>query len=415
MIRPVYFIVVCWGAEYRHYLLNYLVASLLAPGNLPALMGKGHKFLFVTPGEEWEIIKQEPIVKALAQYAEPVHIPIPYPPEGASPCVHMGLGHKLATDLCFRDKAYGFVLTPDALVSDGTMRAAQKHALEGKSLIIMAALRFATEPLFEAFAESGYDRPGPVRAQSAEALSISGRELVRMGVPAFHSQTLSYDFDAPYFFSDGNCVPAVYWRVPSDGGVVLHSLSWAPILMDYAAVSNHDTRALEEWTIDGDYLHANFGKTAIHVCTDSDEMMLMSWGSENERPVLLRSSLGRMLSSRYRRWHNSAAVRYNLSLDIFDPMKLAMFSRAVRWHVKDIDENWLAVEKEAARLIAAPRPLFDLGVMSVLAPMFTRIWRNRLGVISQAILGNAEAVTLVRRRVGQLFRGSRIARRLLSG
>jgi hypothetical protein len=367
------------------------------------------------PDEDWEIIRQAPIVKALARYAEPVHIAISQPPEGVSPCVHMGLGHKLATDLCFQDKAYGFVLTPDALVSDGTMRAAQKHALEGKSLIIMAALRFATEPLFEAFADSGYDRPGQDRAQSAEALSISGRELVRMGIPAFHSQTLSYDFEAPYFFGDGHCVPAAFWRVPSDGGIVLHSLSWAPILMDYAVLGDHDTRALEEWTIDGDYLHVNFGKTAIHVCTDSDEMMLVSWASVDDKPVSLRPSLGRTLSSSYCRWQNSAALRLNLSLDIFDPMKVALFSRAVRWHVKDIDQDWLSVEEKAAGIISKPEPRIDVGIWAVRARQFNGKCGHRLGILWQAARGNAEAAAIVKRRIDRLLQISRIVRKPLAG
>ncbi len=365
MIPPVYLIVVCWGAEYRSYLLNYLVASMLAPGNLPALKGSGHKFLFVMPADDWEIIRQSPMVKALARYVEPVHIEISYPPPGKSPCVHMGIGHKRATDLCFQDRACGFVLTPDALVSDGTMSAAQRHVLAGKSLVVMAALRFATEPLFEAFAQSGYDRAGENRSDTGAALTISGRELVRMGVPAFHSQTLSYDFGAPYFYNGSTFGPAAFWRVHGDGGIVLHSLSWAPVLMDYSALRKHDTRALEEWTIDGDYLHANFGEGDIHVCTDSDEMMMVSWASLDDKPVSLRPSLGRRLSSRYRHWENAAAIRLSLTHDIWDPMKLKLFPRPVRWHVGDIDKDWLAVEEKAARVVSQQRQRFDLGILSV--------------------------------------------------
>jgi hypothetical protein len=321
----------------------------------------------------------------------------------------MGIGHKLATDMCFRDRAYGFVLTPDALISDGTMSAAQRHALSGKSLVVMAALRFATEPLFEGFAESGYDRPGENRSETATPLSISGRELVRIGVPAFHSQTLTYDFDTAYFYNASICAPAVFWRVPSDGGIVLHSLSWAPILMDYAAVRKHDTRALEEWTIDGDYLHANFGDADVHVCTDSDEMMLVSWASLDDKPIALHRSLGRRFSTRYRQWQNAAAVRLNLSLDIFDPTKIKLFPRPVRWHVKDIDEDWLAVEEKAACILSEPARHPDIGISMVRARYWVQQNRQRLQILWRAAQGNAEAWLLIRRRIGRLLQRGQAA------
>jgi hypothetical protein len=244
LMRPVYLMVVAWGEEFRRYIVDYLVPSLLSPGNIPALEGSGHKFLFMVPGEDWQAIERAPIVRRLAQYAEPTHLEIPYPQRGVAPCVHMGIGHKLATEYCFDARSYAVFLAPDSVISDGTLHAAQRHALRGKSLIVAPVLRHAQEPFFEALRSHGYDAPGPARGETGLPLTLSGRDLVRFGVPAFHSQTLTYDFEAPCFFNHGNPNPAVFWRVPSDGGVVLHCMSWSPVLMDYSAVKRHDTHAL---------------------------------------------------------------------------------------------------------------------------------------------------------------------------
>jgi hypothetical protein len=178
--------------------------------------------------------------------------------------------------------------------------------------------------------------------------------------------------------------------------------------MDYAAVRTHETRALEEWTIDGDYLHMNFGESDIHVCTDSDEMMLVSWASRDDKPVSLEPTPGRRISPRYCRWRNSAAVRVNLGLDIFDPMKLKLFPRPVRWHIHDIDEKWLAVERRSARIISSRPPKWiDAGKVAVLASRFGYQNGQRLKVLWKAAQGDSESRTTItralRRRMGRLM------------
>jgi hypothetical protein len=66
---------------------------------------------------------------------------------------------------------------------------------------------------------------------------------------------------------------------------MIESLSWGPLLTDYGALARHDTTCLENWTMDGDYLYGNFGARLddIHVVTDSNEVMQVSWGPLAER------------------------------------------------------------------------------------------------------------------------------------
>ena len=63
--------------------------------------------------------------------------------------------------------------------------------------------------------------------------------------------------------------------------MIIHSFSWAPLLVDYSAIKKHDTSTFENWTLDGDYIFQNFKNIdLIHVVEDSDEIMLVSFTSE---------------------------------------------------------------------------------------------------------------------------------------
>jgi hypothetical protein len=147
-LRPFYFIVVFWGERFRNYFLNFCLPTLLAPGNIPSLLNRGNKFVICTTIEDWALIQNVPIFELLKAYIEPVLIEIPWPDPNRTGCEHMGVGHKPATQMAHRDEAYGVILTPDFMLSDGSVAALQRHAVEGKQVVLNVALRFGEEPLF---------------------------------------------------------------------------------------------------------------------------------------------------------------------------------------------------------------------------------------------------------------------------
>src|SRR5437763_8638478 len=72
-LRPFYFTVVFWGAEYRGYFTDLLLASLLSPNNIPALkLERRSKFLIVTTRADWKAVQTHPLFRLLQQYVEPV-------------------------------------------------------------------------------------------------------------------------------------------------------------------------------------------------------------------------------------------------------------------------------------------------------------------------------------------------------
>jgi hypothetical protein len=349
--RPFYFIVVVWGERFCDYLLEYCIPSLLAPGNAPALRtATPSKFLIATQPHDWERMRKTAIFKKMEQYLSPVYFEIPPCPPNLSGCEHMGVGHKLCCELAFREKAYAIVLTPDAMLSDGTVAHLQSLASSGAELVLAAALRFGEEPFLGKLRNIGAI-PAESRRQSGKSLAIDARTMVAAALDGgFHSETMSYEFDAPYFFAQ--LPSAVWWRVPGEDGIILHSLSWAPLLFDYNSVDKHDTSTLENWTIDGDYLYKNFGSLdTVRIIRDSDDAFLASWGPLSDRPRSLAPNRLFKLPffGDFLKGYIFSDAFYG---PVFDPLKRKIFFHSVFWHARPLNNKWKQVDARLSRKLA---------------------------------------------------------------
>jgi hypothetical protein len=347
----------------------------------------------------------------------------------------MGIGHTRAAQMAYRDGAYGVFLTPDLMFSDGTVASIQRHARAGVQLVLAAALRFGEEPLFQNLTAMGVLGDGRSRAQSGQPLAVTGRQMVAAGLRSFHSETLRYEWEAPYFAEFPN---ACWWRVPGEDGIILHSLSWVPVLFDYTAVGRHDTTTLEQWTIDGDYVHRNLGDDPrVHVVADSDEIMLVSWASLADRPYSLMANPIKMFPV-VGPLFKGGLLRAALLSGIFDRLKLRMFFLPVRWHAGEITLGWKDIEARAAGVLrkyvgdleatsgcgdeyrGGPTPVPSVLRRALWKPfiatllLVVRIWmvaillrrhRSRLAARAQAALhGDREAWRRIFRRVGVCLR-----------
>lgn len=348
-LRPFYFIVVYWGERFRNYFLNFCLPTMLAPGNIPALLNREkNKFLICTTTEDWRLTQQSPIFELLKSYVDPVFIEIPWPEPNRTGCQHMGIGHKPATQMAYRDKAYGVILTPDFMLSDGSVAALQRHAVAGTQVVLNVALRFGEEPLFENLEQAELVRFYGNYGDRGEVISITGRQLVAAGLKSFHSEVLRYEYEAPYF-TDFPC--ACWWKVPKETGIVIHSFSWAPLLLDYSIVGDHSTDVLETWTMDATYVDQNFGHAErIHIVQDSDEMIQVSWAPLSDRPQPLAPSSLQSWPV-IKKLVKGLILRETFLSPVFDSLKRQIFPVTVRWHANDLNENWDRTEKKALGVI----------------------------------------------------------------
>jgi hypothetical protein len=406
--RPFHFTVVVWGKQFREYFLEYCVPSLLSPNNLPTLSTRSQsKFLIATLAEDWAAMQKTAIFDELAKYVLPTFIEIPPCPPGRSGCEHMGIGHTLITDLNYRERAYAVHLTPDCMLSDGTVRRLQELAVGGTEVVLTAALRFGEEPFLEGLKSAGAI-PQENRSDSGSALTISGRQMVRAAVNGFHSQTLAYEWDRSQIIS---VQPAAWWRVPGEDGVLIHCLSWSPLLLDYAAVSDHDTSTFEQWTLDGDYVYKNAGQSgAIHVSQDSDEMFIASWAPMADRPIHLKPDR-RILAHGVWRAFKVQAFRYAFTSGLFDPLKLKHFFLPVRWHASDLHAGWEAVERHARDVLLSKIGTADSVSRPKYGPIYcfiqslllmSEFWASRRAIGSRlggALRGDSDSIKRIWRRV----------------
>ena len=392
---PFYLVVVFWGTEHRNYFLRFLIPSLLSPGNLHSLpRTTRHRFLIVTTTQDWTALQSHPAYQELACLIEPVFLELPAPDDGANKYLVMSDGHKLATTKVFTDRAYGVFVTPDLVLSDGSIATLQRLALAGKKVVLCAAMRFTTEgcvPEVEAFRETSPAGP----------LGLPPRSLAAIALRNMHDETLRYDWDAPFFAdSPYSC----FWRVPGEEGIVLHSFSWAPLLVSYGDLIEHSTDTFNHWTMDGDYIFRNFPEERdIHVVCDSDEIMLVSFTGADDRPGFLAPDA---LTPRWYNvwplishfWKVDRLRRVRMSPGM-DPLKRRIFRLAVRIHASKANSaTWQKTESRAAKIIAhasAPATLFEKILGQLIQYVRDgRVWPFNLLYTACAIVPYAKAANI---------------------
>lgn len=399
--RPFHFTVVVWGERFRNYFLEYCLPSLLSPNNIPSLSTRQpSRFVIATYPEDWDAIRRTAIFQAMERYLLPTYLEIPPCPPDRSACEHMGIGHKKICNLAHAEKAYAMILTPDCMVSDGTVSRLQELALGGTELVLAAALRFGEEPFLDRLGSIGV-LPSVSPRDTGNPLTVTGPQMVLAAIDGFHSQTLSYEWESPHLCA---IQPAAWWRVPGEKGILVHSLSWAPLLLDYAAIGEHDTSTLDNWTIDADYVYKNIdGSRLIHVVQDSDEIFFASWAPLDDRPVDTGTS--NLFSRWYSRRLKTLFFRKSFLSPVFDPLKRRIFHLPVRWHADPLNPNWIAVENAAAavvREIVNPdnntdryrlrlRVLAYLTEFANIASLLKSTWPRHRRTIGLALLGDREA------------------------
>lgn len=336
-MRPFYFGSVLWGEKFCRYLLDYCIPSLLSPGNIPVLEnGPGHRFLLCMPAEDWARIQIHPTLPVLARYVTPEWIPFPAPAAGEPKMRAMSRGHKSLAERMFADRARGVFIYPDTIFADGGIAEIRARANQGKTVVLAHCPRLANEGFLKAVAAAERVVPGV-------PIAIAPRPLMSLALSHMHSETRRGEWDAVWFYPDAPA--AVWWRV-TEGGLVFHSLAWAPVLVDYASLETHDVTALDHRTIDADYVYRNVPDIdRIHVADDSDAIALVSFTSEEDLTFLpLRSPRLCWAPPLHALWR-MLALRSFLNSDAVDPLKRLLFARATRVHSDEPGESFVAAER----------------------------------------------------------------------
>ena len=220
-MRPFYFVVSFWGAEFREHFLRLAAASILAPGNIPSLSNRdGSRFLIVhnsgrlgshptrshlptarfphragfhrtrrpapdflkpilrekrrrgsdsssRPGEregEFNIAPNDvltgPAYAEMEQIGREIGHELTVHHHYALRIFFMSNGHKAGACRAFSDNANAVFLAPDFVTSDGTVIELERLVREGHKVVLTTSLRFAQDECLAAFSAAGLMEPG---------------------------------------------------------------------------------------------------------------------------------------------------------------------------------------------------------------------------------------------------------------
>jgi len=354
-----YFAVVLWGETFRDLFLNICVPSLLAPSNIPALDTRVRavsRFLICTTSADANAIAKHPAYDALAKLLTIEFIDIGEAPPDIDRYHRMSQGQLVASRRIFDERAYGIFLCPDAILSDGAIAYMARRVTAGTKVILVPAIRFEQEAVLAELRAKGLLSTG-------RPLVLSSRLLAAVGLRRLHPETLRYEWASANFAS---FPVSCFWRVGGGDGIVLHTFSWGPLLIDYGALTEHRTECLEKWTMDGDYVFENFGDdlNGVDVVTDSDALLYLSLTPKEDRR-----------SPKALNWAKRASLRVATYSAIIDPLKRHLFRFSVRLHDRDLDSEWKHTEQRIDALLDATlRP----------ARTYERFWCHYFG---QGVLG----------------------------
>ena len=358
-MRPFWFLVPFWGRRYREYFVNYCLPSLLAPNNLPLLKSEdGHVFLIATTADDWQAIEELPIMERLRQYAWPKFLEIPHPQTETAPgsinaIYYLNSCQGKLVEAAYRAKAYGCLLWPDFILSDSMVASLLEHARAGHRLVLAAALRQIEERVVGELAQRGFlsnDRPASV---SCRPICVPARVLADLQIRHLHSEVTKFEEGAA---GQPLISPFRYWMMPRQNGLLLHSFLMHPMLMDFAAIDHHDTACLDLEVFENIYLGRNFYDCGrLHVVEDSDEFGILSLTLET---VGQRSPPRHDVTPKRGAWTDfmtCCGIRASMKAyagRVKDPVQRDSFIGPVRWHSKDLSEDWYREEYRIAALIA---------------------------------------------------------------
>jgi len=271
MVKTIHFVVAFWGEVYAKAFSEYLMPSLLAPNNLPKLLDapdvEGVLFICTTIAD-LDRISNNLIYAKLKEFVDIEFIDIGERPIERAPSLHMSYGHKLAISEVIKRKGYLSMLSPDAILADGSVATVIEHVSRGKRCILFPALRFDEQKCVSELSGRGY-------LKTDEIINISCRELVDVGLDNMHSWQKTFEFDKPYF---SNVAIMAYFPLPDLGIAVFHA-SWGIAAADLGSLPLDYLSDLDADTIDGHFIDRCFfapeHDRVPKLLSDSDDFFML--------------------------------------------------------------------------------------------------------------------------------------------
>lgn len=294
--RPLHIVVAVWGERYIDCFLSVALPSFLADGNIPgcARWADVSFFLYTRP-EDAAAVQAALAQTRLSEFAHVAVDPLLSAEKfaGKNRYDSMALCHARAIERATAQGATLCVLSPDCIVSDGSLERGLQRLDQGAKAVLVAGPRATLDtvrPLLERVHGGGHGR----------VMAIRSRALV--GLLAAHPHPISQIlfWDTPTFTAFPS---AIYWHAGTQS-ILTKYFHLHPLFVDLAGAPEKASRC---GTIDGALISmAEIPPERIHVVTNSDEIAVVELSAlahdgMGSVPKPTPSRLGRMIvwTSRY--------------------------------------------------------------------------------------------------------------------
>jgi cytochrome c551/c552 len=269
-------VVYAWGKSYVDRLLNYALASLLAPGNLPALAASFDTTVMVVTEEQlFSYVDSHPVIERaksicavrLVSLDDLIGEPWQY---------GISLAYALFRGFCDLGAAmtetYMLFLNADFVLADGSYQRLIPYMLRGDSVLLSPSycvVEEEVEPLLE-----------DIRRAENGILAIPPRRLARMIIDHRHNTVRAKTISQQSIHFE--YMDQAYWQVDDDT-IIAHQMPVCMVAMRPEQALS-DINTFWDWGITYEFCPSR-KLTAIG---DSDEFLLLELRSENTHSELVR-------------------------------------------------------------------------------------------------------------------------------
>lgn len=349
------FLTPVWGKGYSARFLQFVVPSMLSPGNLPEMEGCDVSFTILTRAEDIEAMHASPAMERVRRFAkvnyEVIDDILDEQPQALR--LHLIYQRGLAKEARDHQQVNFVILNSDVLFADGDLRYLRGCAEAGRRCVLEAVFRANQETLLPELAK---------KVGEGGQLNLSSRELVDLGLRHLHPATATAIWNRTV--QANRLANRLYWKVGDEGllsrNYLLHPLMFRP------------KRRIEQFEgfIDYAYVPLAFPDSDDHfIITDSDDFFRLEFSPPDYEV-------------------------YDLAPGPFSPSFAAsclegwttedhrgFAATTIRYHSRDCSDVWDAVERQADETIRSIATKFRRAPMPALAHPY---WENNRSSVSTA-------------------------------
>jgi hypothetical protein len=339
LAAPLYLMVAVCNEEQSGALCAMLLPSLRAPGNVPVLAGiPGCRLVIATTSELAKQISKSYECDRVSYFLPIEFIEIPELEGDETPESSTANARILCSERCLRDGVFGSFLWPDMLLSDGAVARMVEWVNGAVEGVLINVPRFKFDGRFHANAKIVHGKP----------IALDGRELTAYVFEALEDALIEPEWDT---------LDHCYWPrsqvTATDGGFILHSVTWSVLLCDFRRIRSGTDGSLR--LICGSasdfrrMLYEAYGRGALRLVADSDEVNMVSVTGFAELAIEPRQPRKSVKRLQFSYKSGVKALLKDMASTAADPLLRLLYLTPVLFHLEPLGTAWEGIRCESQR------------------------------------------------------------------